>query len=83
MSGFYIIERSHCGINAPVPPAIALYITPNEFSSVCHAVNQCYNESLLMSCAGEAGVCFFTGFFCIFFAHPCIQEMVVAQMLPK
>lgn len=83
MAGLYAINRDTIKSCGPVPPEIALYITQAEYTTVCSEVQQSDNEAMLMSCGIEVGVCFISGLFCIFCAHPCIVEMISNANLPR
>lgn len=82
MAGMYVINQATLRAHGSVPVEIAAYISPAEYSSVCSEVNRIASESMMMTCGIEFGICCITGFFCIFCAHPCIQEMIISSNLP-
>ena len=76
-----IISRNRIIAGGHVPQEISSYVTQAEYSAVVSMYQQVQSETQCLTCAVEWGICFTTCFWCIFFAHPCIQSMMSEQTM--
>lgn len=83
MQGLHAIPRATLKLCGPVPQEISAYITQAEYTVVCSEVQQSDSEATLLSCGVEFGVCIISGLFCVFCAHPWIEEMIANGNLPR
>ncbi len=83
MSDVYVIETTYLASNGSVPAHLANFVTAAEYASVCYAVQEANDSATCASCCCEFAVCIFTGFFCIFCIHPCLQGLLVGSTLPS
>jgi hypothetical protein len=58
-------------------------VDPQTFERVASAVRTAQQNAFCIACCGEWGFCLCTGFFCIFFAHPCKSSLVCIDLCPS
>lgn len=67
--------------NFPAP--LQGHINSAQWGNILEKFRKAKNETLLMSCGGEALCCCLTGFFCIFCCHPIIHQFVLDKNLER
>jgi hypothetical protein len=67
--------------NFPAP--LHGHINSSQWGNILEKFRKAKNETLLMSCGGEALCCCLTGFICIFCCHPIIHQFVLDKNLER